>query len=442
MTLRLFDINGISNILRFMSRLNHSVINDFSIRVTALLLLICSQTHLIGQQDGSGSSSSGTTILPVVVRPAVVPAGAAVKMRCTWKAVKPTRTPFKAFVHIVDDQRRMVLQDDHTPPIGTSTPGWQGTITYERRLVVPAHINNGQYRIIMGLYQESGRAPLTAGQGVSSLGDDSYQVGALKIDSQAPWPPADTDQAPSLDLTGFHLTFREEFDEPLDVSAWGPGTRWIAHTPWAGDFGDARFADPGSDFPFSVKDGILRIEARKDETGKWSSGLLASNDPMGNGFSQQYGYFEMRAKLPPGPGVWPAFWLCSSYNRKDTTSGLDGSVEIDVLEYYGRTPSSFTATIHVWRPEPHRSEGCTITTKRYEASTGFHNYGCLVDPEWITMYFDGIKVWQGKTPPEHNKPLMLLLNLALGPGWPIDKTPNPSVMKVDYVRVYAKTVNK
>ncbi|MFC1795133.1 glycoside hydrolase family 16 protein [Planctomycetota bacterium] len=439
-SLRLFDINGISHILRFMLRFNHSIINDFSIRAAALLLLICSQTRFIGQQAGSGSSSRGTTIWPVVVRPAVVPAGAAVKMRYTWKAVKPTKTPFKAFVHIIDDQRRMVLQDDHTPPIGTSTPGWQGTITYERCLVVPGHINDGQYRIVMGLYQESGRAPLTAGQGVSSLGGDSYQVGALKIDSHAPWPPADTDQTPSLDLSGFHLRFREEFDEPLDVSAWGSGTRWIAHTPWAGDFGDARFADPDSNFPFTIKDGILRIEARKDETGK--SGLLASNDPLGKGFSQQYGYFEMRAKLPPGPGVWPAFWLCSSYNRKDKTAGRDGSVEIDVFEYYGRTPSSFAATIHVWHPQPHCSEGSIITTKPHEVSTGFHNYGCLVDPQWITMYFDGIKVWQSKTPPEHNKPLMLLLNLALGPGWPIDKTPNPSVMEVDYVRVYAKTESK
>ena len=44
-------------------------------------------------------------------------------------------------------------------------------------------------------------------------------------------------------------------------------------------------------------------------------------------------------------------------------------------------------------------------------------------------FFDGIQVWRAKTPPEHNKPLMLLLNLALGPGWPIDKTPNPSVME-------------
>jgi hypothetical protein len=35
-------------------------------------------------------------------------------------------------------------------------------------------------------------------------------------------------------------------------------------------------------------------------------------------------------------------------------------------------------------------------------------------------------------------PSMILLNLALGSGWPIDNTPNPSVMKVDYIHAYAR----
>src|SRR5690606_22264058 len=71
-----------------------------------------------------------------------------------------------------------------------------------------------------------------------------------------------------LDLSGYRLTFEENFDT-LDVSAWGPGTRWIAHTPWYGDFGDAKFTDPQPGFPFTIKDGVLRIEARKGEDGKW-----------------------------------------------------------------------------------------------------------------------------------------------------------------------------
>ena len=197
-----------------MLRLIHSAINDFRIHRMVLLVLICSQAGLMAQQAGSESTNSGITILPVVVQPNAVPAGAAVKMCYTWKAVRPTSTAFKVFVHIVDDQRRMILQDDHVPPVSTSTPGWQGTITYERRKVIPAEVKEGKYRIIVGLYNKSGRTKLTAGEGVILSGDNSYQVGVLTIDSKAPWPPADTEQAPSLDLSGFHLTFHEEFDGP------------------------------------------------------------------------------------------------------------------------------------------------------------------------------------------------------------------------------------
>jgi len=71
----------------------------------------------------------------------------------------------------------------------------------------------------------------------------------------------------ALDLTDFQLVFDEEFDR-LDVSARGPNTRWISHTPWNGDFGDAQFIDPRPKFPFTVNNGILTIEARKGSRGK------------------------------------------------------------------------------------------------------------------------------------------------------------------------------
>lgn len=58
------------------------------------------------------------------------------------------------------------------------------------------------------------------------------------------------------------MTFSDEFDEDIKVSAWGPitenGAKWIAHTPYKEDFGDARFADPTDGFPFMVNNGVLR----------------------------------------------------------------------------------------------------------------------------------------------------------------------------------------
>jgi len=240
-------------------------------------------------------------------------------------------------------------------------------------------------------------------------------------------------QAP--DLTGLNLVFNEDF-KALSVSSRGPGTRWIAHTPWGGDFGDARFADPRPGFPFSASDGVGRIELRKSPDGHWESGLLASVDRSGEDFSLQYGYFEMRAKLPPGPGVWPAFWLDS---MPPPTSD-DPSIEIDVLEQYGKFPAAFNSTVTVWPKAgkgTRRSEMKINTVPAGSLSQAFHDYGVMVDPQWIVFYLDRAEIWRTKTPPEHRHGLMILVDLGLGSGWPIDQTPDPSYMYISYVRAWA-----
>ncbi len=248
-------------------------------------------------------------------------------------------------------------------------------------------------------------------------------------------------QTSTISLDDYKLTFADEFDI-LNVSANNQilpnsKTKWIAHTPWNGDFGDAQFTDPVPEFPFTVKDGVLRIEARKDSTGKWRSGLLASMDAQYRGFGQQYGYFEMRAKMPAGPGLWPAFWL-DSLVPKDS---IDPSIEIDVIEHYGKFPAAFNSLVIVW------PKNDTIK-KRFEQniheissgilSADFHTFGVSVEPDWIIYYFDRKEYWRAKTPPEHKHKLMMLVNLAMGSGWPIDQTPNPSYMYVDYMRAYEK----
>lgn len=248
-------------------------------------------------------------------------------------------------------------------------------------------------------------------------------------------------QPADLDLSQLAMVFREDFDDGLNVSPWGPNTRWIAHTPWHGDFGDAQFADPVLGFPFTVADGMLRIEARKDSDGKWKSGLLSSADENGRGFSVQYGYFEMRAKLPPGPGVWPAFWL-GTIARKPATASL----EVDVLEFYGHSPGAYQTNIHVWHTDGTDAKDTRYRPREVKVPPGsltsdFNTYGVMVTPEWIIFYLNRKEVFRDKTPPEHQRPLHVLLNLALGSGFPIDKTPNPSFMYVDYVHVY-KMIDK
>jgi glycosyltransferase involved in cell wall biosynthesis len=240
-----------------------------------------------------------------------------------------------------------------------------------------------------------------------------------------------------LDLCDFRPTFTEDFNT-LSVSPRGEtGSRWIAHTPWHGDFGDAAFTDPRPGFPFRVQGGILDIEARKGADGKWQSGLLASATPTGAGFAQRYGYFEMRAQLPPGPGTWPAFWL----NANQPQGSKEPGVEIDILEYYGQFTDGYHSVVHVWNKlDTKKSRAADHVTKVPPGSlTGaFHTYGAEVAKDWITFYLDRHETWRTPTPAEMQPPSMVLVNLALGSGWPIDKTPNPSIMKVDYIHVYAR----
>ena len=256
-------------------------------------------------------------------------------------------------------------------------------------------------------------------------------------------PIAGCDQSPAepagpsrdLDISAYKKTFDETF-ERLDVSAWGPGTKWIAHTPWHGDFGDAEFTDPAPGFPFQTASGILRIEARKGAGGHWRSGLIASRDhdgPGGSGFAQQYGYFETEAMLPKGTGVWPAFWLVG------ITPKPGPRAEIDVFEYYGNSPDTYHANVHVWADDETRfGDGKIVSIAHDSATSQFNRYGVSVERDWVTFYFNRQEVWRTPTRPEFRQPMYLLANLALGSGWPIDKVPDPSFMYIKSIAAYAK----
>ena len=58
--------------------------------------------------------------------------------------------------------------------------------------------------------------------------------------------------------------------------------------------------------------------------------------------SWTYGKFEMRAKLPAGRGVWPAFWMLPVTHSDDNL--LDG--EIDIMEYVGYEPGIVWFSVH------------------------------------------------------------------------------------------------
>jgi beta-glucanase (GH16 family) len=237
----------------------------------------------------------------------------------------------------------------------------------------------------------------------------------------------------TLDISLYHETFSETFRGPLDVTPWGP-SKWIAHTPWHGDFGNARFSDPGAGFPFTTGPDGLNIIARKNANGKWQSGLLCSLDPEGRGFAQAGGYFEARMKMPPGPGVWPAFWLV-------THTGVDDNAEIDVVEYYGKFPDGYHVTTHLWpksKGVKPQSQEKVIPVPEGSLTQAFHTYGVEILGNDVVFYLDRHEVARMPASPAAKLPLSILVNLALGAGWPIDQTPDPSILEVEYVKAFMR----
>ena len=176
--------------------------------------------------------------------------------------------------------------------------------------------------------------------------------------------------------------------------------------------------------PYSLNNGVLTISAQPvsaDQSSKmwgyhYSSGVLVSN------FTQTYGYFEMRAELPHGQGLWPAFWLLGE-NQK----------EIDVLEGLGSDTKVANNAIHT------PSVPAVGNASYNPYPDGFHTYGVLWDPQHITYYVDGSPVWATATPADMNSPMRMIVNLAVGGNWPGSpdaSTPFPAQMKIDYVRAY------
>jgi beta-glucanase (GH16 family) len=237
----------------------------------------------------------------------------------------------------------------------------------------------------------------------------------------------------------WQLAFADDFTHPaIAAHTLGPA-RWTAHTPWNGDFGAAAFGDPSPDpgtGPFSSGAQGLRITASRDDTGHWHSGLIAAADASGHGAGVRHGYFEARMKLPPGPGTWPAFWLMSLLPAHDPAP----AVEIDVMEYYGHATDAYQTSLHVWYRgkdiDRSRHDKRSIPVPAGSLVGQWHDYGVRVGPRDIIWYLDHAEVWRRPTPPELTGPLYPLVNLALGSGYPVRDTPNPSMLALRDVRVY------
>ena len=163
-------------------------------------------------------------------------------------------------------------------------------------------------------------------------------------------------------------------------------------------------------------------------------------------FSQDYGRFEARIKIPFGQGIWPAFWMLG---ENIDTAHWPSCGEIDIMENIGREPSMVHGTFHGPGYSGGKGIGAAYTlTGGKKFSDDFHMFALEWEPNVMRFYVDG-NLYQTRTPGDlppgaswvFDHPFFIILNVAVGGDWPGNpdtSTVFPQLMLVDYVRVYIK----
>ena len=167
-------------------------------------------------------------------------------------------------------------------------------------------------------------------------------------------------------------------------------------------------------------------------------------------FSQTYGRFEARIKIPSGQGMWPAFWMLGD---NISSVGWPKCGEIDIMENVGKEPGLVHGSLH----GPMTTGAATDLTSTVSLPTGkdfaaaFHLYAVEWEPDAVRFYLDDTLYATftansvASTPTTagswvFDHPYFLILNVAVGgswPGTPDATTAFPQTMLIDYVRVYA-----
>ncbi|WP_188454825.1 glycoside hydrolase family 16 protein [Virgibacillus oceani] len=177
-----------------------------------------------------------------------------------------------------------------------------------------------------------------------------------------------------------------------------------------------------------LKDGKLKLVSLKEKHGdrEYTSGAIHSKDK----FSLLYGKVEMRAKLPRGQGIFPAFWMLTD---KETTY----LPEIDIMEMLGHRPEETWMVLH-WLDENHQLNSVSKSYIGDDYSDDFHTFGIEWTEDSITWFVDGIERFHTEQYIPHEE-MYLYVNTAIGGVWPgnPDKTTSfPQYYLVDYIRVY------
>jgi len=244
----------------------------------------------------------------------------------------------------------------------------------------------------------------------------------------------------------WHLVWEDNFNGPdLDTSKWNVLLR--EHSK----HNELQYYLPDEVF---VENGLLRIRSQVRKYGDmaFTSGRL---DTRGK-FTPVYGRFEIRAKLPVGKGIWPAYWLYPQNRNwqmeyimsEAVANGRESFIpeerpwysEIDIMEFLGHEPNVLYGTLHYYSFDGQKKTSSGTWRGDVDYSKDFHVYALEWEPDSMRWFIDDHVIHRTASGIPHT-PHYLIINTAIGGAWPGNPdstTLFPQFHDIDYVRVYQK----
>ena len=284
----------------------------------------------------------------------------------------------------------------------------------------------------------TGIAVQAIGEGRRTLLIDGITAGRPPAIAPPPWlgkrPPVPGDWAPT-------------FDDGFDGTAIDP-VRWSVK----GENYNDKLSHFSADnvivvggvarLRFEKRRGHINDDPARPET-DYSTGFLTG---FGR-WTQRYGYFEARMKVPTAPGLWPAFWMMPdrgpipgmSNGKRGSTS--NGGMEYDIMEYLTRYGSSrYNIALH-WDDygKDHRSVGNGRMYVPPDAD-GFITSGMLWEPGRLEFYGNGTLIGSWSSERIGSLPSHFLFTFTCG-GWggnDLDGTGLPDDFVIDWVRAWQR----
>ncbi|MDR3692735.1 MAG: glycoside hydrolase family 16 protein [Fimbriimonas sp.] len=164
-------------------------------------------------------------------------------------------------------------------------------------------------------------------------------------------------------------------------------------------------------------------------------------------WTQKYGYFEARMKLPRSPGLWPAFWMMperglsvgpEQWKRQDTANG---GMEFDIMEHLTRWgPYRYNIAMHYDGYEKDHKQIGSDRVYVEPDKEGFITCGLLWVPGHVEFFCNGREVLRWESPRVSTVQSDLMFTMPMG-GWDnnaLNDALLPADFTIDYVRVWQR----